>query len=332
MDRLRERRGQRKERIRRIREKAAKRREQRESYTLLDEELLSSEERPGPGDYKRPLRHDGRDRYYLIHVPPYHNGKRRLPLVLSIHGGGGNPYNQVDMTGFDSLADRHGFIVVSPAGSSRGHSMLTWNTTIDKHYASKQGFDDVGFLREVVRDASELFRVDRRRIYATGLSQGGMMSYRLACEASDMVAAVAPVAGVPPAGCRPSRPVSVMHIHGTEDNYVPYNGGVGSAQPAKKTKTDYVSVEDTLETWLDINGLDDEPSKTGRRGDARYELFGPGGDGVEFVLWTVKGGGHTWPGGPDMLKRMGPVNRDISASKLAWSFFKKHPMPKTKGR
>jgi polyhydroxybutyrate depolymerase len=191
---------------------------------------------PSPStDTTRTLSFDGAERTYFLHIPASYDGSQAVPLVLDFHGGAGNAQNQLRVSGFESLADEVGFIVATPNGSGRlGDVILTWNGGTCCGYAVANNVDDVGFARALVADVQTVARIDMKRIYSTGLSNGGIMSYRLACEAADLIAAIGPVSGtqnITP--CKPSEPVSVIDFHGSADQHLPYNGGVGDKSLAR---------------------------------------------------------------------------------------------------
>ena len=151
---------------------------------------------PGAGTVSGSLQFQGRKRTYLVHVPPSYNGSRPVPLVLVLHGGMGNAAGTEKLTGMSAKADKEGFIVVYPDGTGLlGDRILTWNVGFGFGYALRKNVDDVGFMKALVANLGTKYSIDRARVYATGISNGGMMSYRLASDASDVFAAVAPVCG-----------------------------------------------------------------------------------------------------------------------------------------
>ena len=140
--------------------------------------------------------YNGQSRSYILHLPPSYNGENEMPLVVVLHGGGGNAGNIEKLTGFSEKADKEGFIVVYPDGSGMfDRYLLTWNTGFCCGYALKNNIDDVGFIRTLIGYLQEKYAINPNMIYVTGISNGGMMSYRLGAELSDIVAAIAPVAG-----------------------------------------------------------------------------------------------------------------------------------------
>jgi polyhydroxybutyrate depolymerase len=254
----------------------------------------------------------GATRRYLLHVPSGWDGLTPLPLVLNFHGFTYSADQQPEYTGMSPVADANGFAVAYPDGIGN-----SWNGGACCGSAASGNVDDVGFARAVVADAQSRICVDRRRVYATGMSNGGFLSHRIACEAADLVAAVAPVAGVlgiDAAACNPSRPVPVMHFHGTSDVIVPYGGNplIG-----------YVSVAETIDGWAARDGCSGAPSVTFTNGSAHCETRACA-EGTEVVLCTIDGMGHCWPGRATCLFT---ASTDISATEAMWPFFQKFALP-----
>lgn len=277
------------------------------------------------GTYTHSLSVGGRDRSYLIHVPEGLSGGGPAPVVLVFHGGGGNAQSAVEMSGYDSAAEAYGFVAVYPNGTGRlEDALLTWNAGTCCGYAQQMDVDDVEFVHALIEDVATLTPIDRRRVYATGISNGALMSYRLACELSDEIAAIAPIAGTQNfEPCLPARPLSVIHFHGTADQNVPYDGGIGDKSISQ---VDFASVRQTIDFWLEFDGCPPEPTRV-RTGDIVHERYGSCDEGTAVELYTVVGGGHAWPGGN---KPRGPADaptQEISATRLSWEFFAAHPMP-----
>lgn len=249
---------------------------------------------------------DGRERNYRLHLPPNYDENGNYPLVLNLHGLTSNAAQQELYTGFNTVADDNNFIVCYPNGVNS-----SWNSGFET------GVDDVGFINDLLNRLDGAYAIDMKRVYSTGMSNGGFMSYKLACELTDRIAAIASVTGsmvkTEFAACNPNRPVPVMQIHGTADAVVPFNG---SAQ--------LVSVEDLVEFWVNQNNCTDENSEdvpnTNPDDGSTVKLFTYGGCGdvprVEF--YKVDNGGHTWPGAPPVLPG---TNLDFNASQKIWAFF-----------
>lgn len=281
----------------------------------------------GPGDHRRAIEIDGVERSYLVHVPPAHDANRPAPVVLVLHGAGTNARMTVDFTGMNDKADQAGFVAVYPNGTGLAGVMLTWNAG---GWLDRKGKpDDVAFIARVLDDLAAVVRVDLKRVYAAGMSNGGMMCYRLAAELSDRIAAIAPVAGtLALEDYQPKRPVPVIHFHGTADRLVPFGPPRGGARAVPGLK----SVEETIALCAKANGCPEQPAEDAlpdRADDGttvRRRVYGPGKDGSEVVLIVVEGGGHTWPGRQPPIGLIGKSTEDISANDLIWAFFEKHPM------
>ncbi len=286
------------------------------------------------GDFRRDVTFGGDDRFYDVHVPASYRPGTAVPLVMVLHGGGGSPSAVRGITGMDRVADQNNFIVIYPAGTGeRGRdTRLSWNILRSETYATANNKDDLGFIRAVLKDVQSQFSIDSKRIYATGISQGGMMCYRFACDPdlSGRIAAIAPVAAVmtvSPADCKPSRAMPIIHFHGLEDKFIPYAGGIGS-RLERIDPVERPGVPETMKYWLAKNGAGASPRVRDRRGKADLEEFGQDGSPGEVILWKLEDGGHTWPGGESGLPEMfiGKVNRDVSASDLVWKFFTRHSL------
>jgi polyhydroxybutyrate depolymerase len=296
------------------------------TITLL---VLLAADPLGPGDSLRTLKVGELERNYLVHVPSKYDAKTPSPVVLSFHGGGSNAEQMVKFCGLNDKADEAGFIVIYPSGTGRLEKLLTFNGGNCCGYAMNNQVDDVAFVRAILDDLATVANLDARRVYATGMSNGGIIAYRLASELSDRIAAIAPVGG--PMGtetCSPRRPVSVLHFHGTEDEFAPFKGGKGKGVSG----TNFFSVEHSIKAWVKADGCPEEPveSKLPDRADdgmtVTRKTYGPGKDGTEVVLIEIAGGGHTWPGQEPRVRFLGPCTKDISANDLMWEFFQKHPM------
>lgn len=277
------------------------------------------------GDSIRTLVHGSLERSYILHVPPSYDGTHPTAVVLVFHGGGGNAEHATRLTNFNRQADQAGFLVVYPNGTGQLSKILTWNGGACCGYAQEHNVDDVGLVYAIIADLQRIAAIDAKRIYAAGLSNGGIMSYRLACEASDLIAAIASVAGTQNIHrCEPKEPVSVIHFHGTNDNHLPYSGGVGSAS---LTGVNYTSVRDTIQFWLDYNQCPSTP-KQEEFADIQHIAYTGCASGSAVELYTIVGGGHAWHGadGPAWLGGDQPT-MTISASQLIWEFFAAHPKP-----
>jgi len=285
----------------------------------------------GPGNYDRSVTFGGMERSYVVHVPASYDPSKPSPVILNFHGGGGNSKSARNTSMMDLASDRYGFIAVYPQGTGAKFRLInphgyTWNAGSCCGWAMKHHIDDVGFTNALLDDLERQFNVDKKRVFATGISNGAMMCFRLACELSNRIAAIAPISGtMGMSNCNPPRPVSVIYFHGTSDEFVPIGGGKG---PRSLPGEFFESVDTTIAFWRKKDRTGDS-ARIVRRGQATGYYYGPGADGMEVVLWLIKGGGHTWPGGRFGLlgKRiLGEMTHDISANDLMWEFFQRHPL------
>lgn len=282
-----------------------------------------------PGDYTRTVTVGTLERNYLVHVPPPAAAGRPLPVVLVFHGAMSSAQQTVRYTGLNDKADQAGFLAVYPNGTGRLERMLTWNAGNCCGSAERDAIDEPAFVRALLDQLAGETPVDARRVFATGISNGAMLCYRLAAEMSDRIAAIAPVAG--PMGtetCQPRRPVSVIHFHGTADPFVPFKGGRGEKSlPTIR----FLSVEHSIRQWVAADGCPAKPTVTElpRKVDdgtsVTRQLYGPGRQGAEVVLIEIQGGGHTWPGRQLPVEFLGRSTKNISANDLMWDFFVRHP-------
>jgi polyhydroxybutyrate depolymerase len=272
-----------------------------------------------PGDYRFSFVHDGITRDYLVHVPKSYRGAR-TPVLVALHGGGGDADFQADDSKYKliSKSEAAGFIAVFPNGYSRfpGGMLATWNAGACCGAAQKNNVDDVGFIREVIHRLERQAKIDPQRIFATGMSNGAMMSWRLGCEAPE-IRAIAPVEGTDntPA-CRPPHPVPVIEFHAADDPNVPFNGGVGVGP----SHTNFTSVPATQSKWIEIDRAEPNAKRVLTVAGAHCDLHSarPGGAPVELRLTDA--GGHSWPGGGTQQGRKQP-SMAISANDLMWGFF-----------
>ena len=282
------------------------------------------------GNHVRRLTVDGRPRSYLVHVPRSYDAGRPTPVVVAFHGA---LMNGVAMAGFTRLsrkADAAGFVVVYPNGLGFAGTTLFFNATA-KPGGPGGAADDVKFTGALLDDLATVVDVDAKRVFATGLSNGGMMANRVGAELSDRIAAIAPVAGtLALPDLHPSRPVPVMIFHGTADGIVPF-AGPGSWSP--KTMQ-FRSVDETVRAWRSADGcaagdgtVAETPDKVGDGTTVTTTTWGGGRAGSEVVLVKVNGGGHTWPGGPPAIAVIGTTTGNVSANDLMWDFFCRHPLP-----
>ena len=270
-----------------------------------------------PGTATETVRSSDLDRTYLLHVPPSYDGRSPVPVVLDFHGFGSNAAQQLAYSELATLADEEGFVVVAPEGQGPpGHFNLVG-------VPEGQG-DDVVFTNDLLDRLEDELCIDERRIFATGMSNGGGMTAVLACRAADRIAAFVTVALVLQPLCDDrARPVPIMSFHGDADPVVPYNGGQAAccgnptlpSQPAGVAK------------WVEANGCDPEPAEEQPSPQVKVQRWSGCDADVEVVFWTIVGGGHTWPGSSFEVERLGLTTQEVSATEEGWKFFQAHPLP-----
>jgi polyhydroxybutyrate depolymerase len=242
-------------------------------------------------------------------VPANYQAGTAVALILNFHGYGSNSQQEENLTGMSAKADREGFIVVYPDGIE-----ATWHTGL-----VAQGDADRQFVRDLVAHLQSLYTIDPKRIYATGISNGGGMTNRLACSVSDLIAAIAPDAGAYNfwENCSPSRPVPVLAFHGLDDNVVPYAG----LNPESITPP----IEKWAAAWATRNGCSPSPAVTTPVETVTLRTWMNCQDNANVILYTLANHGHSWPGSPVMPKNI--TSQAINATDVMWEFFKAHPMP-----
>lgn len=270
---------------------------------------------------------DGKRRTYLVHLPPNYSKEKSLPLVLAFHGGGGNANNMVNMSGFSQKADQENFIVVYPNGSGRLENLfLTFNAIGCCDYAMEQNVDDVKFISQLIDKVSAEYAVDKKRVYATGFSNGGLISNRLAAEIPEKIAAIAPVSGtVFESSPTPKGKVAVLIIHGMKDMAVPYEGGISSRNTVNKAQSQpFKSVAYTADYWAKNNGCKENPAKNSDGKVIREKYSGCVSD-VEII--SIVDGTHAWAGGQKGREQADTPSTAINATDEIWEFFKQHKKP-----
>lgn len=273
------------------------------------------------------LSHGGEKRRYALYIPPGLDPGKPAALVLAFHGGGGHAEFMADDAryGLIGKARAAGFVVAFPNGHSRfpRGRLATWNAGGCCGNARDSNSDDVGFTRAVVADIGRQVAIDRQRVFATGMSNGGMMAYRLACEAADLVRAVAAVAGTEAvADCRPSRPVPVLHIHARNDTHVLFDGGAGPDAFRDASKVmDFVSVPETVRRWVGRNACQTQAERILERPGAWCERYNACRDGATVQLCVTSSGGHSWPGAETVRRGKEGASQALDASDTIWAFF-----------
>ncbi|WP_224370634.1 extracellular catalytic domain type 1 short-chain-length polyhydroxyalkanoate depolymerase [Hyalangium versicolor] len=284
----------------------------------------------GPGNYTWTIRHENRTRSYNVHVPTGYDATKPTPIVVAFHGFASNAQEQEGLSRMSELADEKGFLAVYPQGLSYtdiqpaqqdagAEDTQSWNAGGCCGPAQIYGVNDVDFVEAIFKDLDTRVCVDTRRTYATGMSNGAFFTYRLACDRAERFAAIAPVAGMENVvTCSPSRPVPVMHFHGTADPTISYDGGtIPFGRP-------YPSAPATVAKWAERNGCTGALQETYQKGDSTCVTHT--GCTAPATLCTVQGGGHTWPGGL-IPPSYGYTTMDLDATREMWSFFEAHPRP-----
>jgi len=274
-----------------------------------------------PGDHDLSLVWQGETRRYRVHVPPGFQVGQPSAVVYFFHGGGGNLEHAANEAFYGQVgeSDRRAHIVVFPNGHSRLRSgkLATWNAGHCCGSARDEQVDDVGFVRALHAELQRQVRVDPARVFAAGMSNGGMMAYRLACEMSDVFSAIVAVAGTDNTrSCQPGRAVSVLHIHAKDDERVLFNGGAGQAS---RHVTDFTSVPDTVSKWTRLNGCQATGQVVLDAAGARCVAHTGCRDGKQVQLCVTDTGGHAWPGGSKV--RGGAGSPALSATERMGAFF-----------
>jgi len=278
-----------------------------------------------PGDYDLSITVGATIRSYLMHIPPSYDAATPVPLVLVFHGAGETVLAVEGESNMTQKADQEGFIVVYPRGTG---GTPTWNAGHCCGEALAQNVDDVGFVRALIIELKGNLRIDERRIYAAGVSNGGAMVYRLGAELSDQLAAIAILSGVlggkvtassplfvPP---KPTHAVSVVIFHGTADQLVPYGGGQATAGGGRVD----LSVSDAVDFWVAADKCSPFAQVENLFGGRVIrETHSGGNNGSGVVLYTIVNGGHGWPG----LTSGDLASRSVPATDLIWEFFVAHP-------
>lgn len=268
---------------------------------------------------------DSIERTYIVHLPKDYDKNTILPLVIVLHGGGGKAENTNKLTGFDRVSDKYSFIVVYPNGIDK-----QWNDGREKvkKYVNGKEVNDVKFISCLIDSLRIKYLLDSSRVFVTGMSNGGIMSFKLACELSDKIAGIAPVAAsmseIVYNDCKPSHPVPVMIVFGDADPLIPFEGGDITVL-GKRGKV--VSVEQSVKFWVKNNGCAEKPSETitvdSTDDDTRAIRYTYKGN-ADVVYWLIQGGGHTWPKGGHFLPSfiVGRTSEEIDASEEIWKFFR----------
>jgi len=260
------------------------------------------------------ITHDGIQRDYILYIPELYDGSTTVPLVLNFHGYGSNAAQQMFYGDFRDIADTEGFLLVHPEGTTFIGDQF-WNVGFP---GLSSNIDDVGFTEALIDELATLYAIDLDRVYATGMSNGGFMSFLLACQLSEKIAAVASVTGSMTQDtfddCNAQHPTPVLQIHGTDDGVVLYNGNNLS-----------IPIADVISYWVDYNNCETIPTTTtlpdvdvSDGSTVEHSVYEDGDNGITTEHMKVIGGGHTWPGS---VINTAATNQDIDASMEIWLFF-----------
>jgi len=258
------------------------------------------------------IEHDGNNRKYFIHVPPNYESTQSIPVLLAFHGYGGTAKSFMEHSNFNEIADVNNFIVVYPEGLT-----FEWYTHWNVGgWTNGSTVDDVGFVNSLLDDLEVNYNIETNKIYATGMSNGGFMSFLLACQLSERIAAVASVIGsMTPetySACNPSHQIPILQLHGTADDIVPYEG-----------QSDMIAIEDALSYWVEYNQTDSvatmtliDDIDTDDGSTVEKYIYGNGNNGAKVVHYKVLNGGHDWFGAFG--------NMDIQSSQIVWDFLSEY--------
>jgi polyhydroxybutyrate depolymerase len=261
----------------------------------------------------------GQQRPYLLYVPKSYDRAEPTALVISLHGAAGWPAQQRNLSRWNQLADAQGFIVVYPSGSG---VPKIWH--VDRGAGLMR---DVRFVAALIDTLEAAYNIDPTRIYANGLSNGGAMAFVLSCTLADRIAAVGLVAAaqtLPSSWCTDDRAVPMIAFHGAADPIVPYRGGQGG-DPFNPVKDTFPAVQDWVASWARRNRCGRTPRDSAVAADVTRRAYPRCADHAAVVLYTIQGGGHSWPGGkPLPAWWVGPTSHSIDATSQTWAFFGEH--------
>lgn len=261
----------------------------------------------------------GRERKYLLYVPRSYDRSKPAPLLISMHGAGAWPAQQRNLSRWNQLADAHGFIVVYPSGAN--FIPRIWPM------GGAAGAVDVQYISDLIVRLEADYNIDSSRIFADGFSNGGGMAFVLSCTLSDRIAAVGVVAApqlLPFSWCKDPRAVPMMAFHGTADPVVPYMGGFSWKAPGPRP---YPDVSEWVAGWARRNQCATDPVEFRVAVHVSRREFTNCAQDAAVVLYTIDGGGHTWPGGKAMPEWWtGPTSSEVDANALMWQFFQAHPL------
>ena len=274
---------------------------------------------------------DGVNRKYYVYVPQHISQKELYPLIVVLHGGGGNHRHAERISGMSQQAEKRGFVVAYPDGSGRLESMLTWNANHCCGHALQLGTKDVLFIGKMIDQIADDYPVDRSRIYVTGMSNGAMLTYQIGIALSNKIAAIAPVVGAMFGDeSRPAEAISVVIFNGVDDRHVPFDGGYSTVERVERNMDKpYQSAMITFNFWADTNHCNQDP-QVDRAGNVERISAQGCPEGAEVILYKLHGAGHAWPGGEKGSRWGDEPTHDISATDVMIDFFMRHSKPSTK--
>lgn len=302
----------------------------------------ADEARPGPGEHSLSLKVGDLERRYIVHVPSGYDGRKPVPVVIMFHGGGGTARGAMRETGWAQKADKEGFVAVFPEAtppdpskpSRFGTNGQAWNDGSGGFHSGERDIPDVAFVDAMIDDLIARLTVDRRRIYATGFSNGASMAFRVGVDLSERIAAIAPVAGTlwikQP---KLDRPVSLAYVSGDADPLNPIEGGTprmatGAAIRVAISRHKPPASE-FIAAWAHALGCTAEPKSAPATPGVTTLTCGGGRDGSEVRFTLVRGHGHIWPGGKNLLPEamVGKPSDKLNATDAIWAFFEEHAAP-----
>ncbi len=303
----------------RMRERFQERRQEAGGALQRDSKITAAGE-------SRTLVNQGIERTYVLYTPSSYTSNASAPLVIGFHGGHTTPERFAKTTDFNALAEKEGFIVAYPAGINKN-----WNDGRDSATLPKQS--DVAFVSAMIDDIQNIRKIDSRRIYATGISNGGFMTQRLACQLSNKIAAFASVASTIPAPlaaqCKPNKPVPVLMINSPADAFVPWEGG----NMTRGEGGSILSVKQMVTFWrtnnqcLKQDSIQPQQALTNDGTTVSISRYSGAQNRADVIFARIEGGGHSWPGGarqPEML--VGKTTQNLNATRFIWNFFKTHTL------
>jgi polyhydroxybutyrate depolymerase len=257
------------------------------------------------GENTRSILSGGQTREYVLYIPAGYDEKTPLPLVLLFHAAALSAKRVMELSNLNKLADEKKFIILAPEGIYPWIAGPTWN------YRQEPGsINDIEFVKDLIKEIRSNIPIDQKRIYASGYSAGGMLSCRLACELSDVIAAIGLVAAFRcPEECKSTRSISLIAFQGTNDHMLVYS-----------------SVQNNLSNWVKNHGCIPTPKVQKISEDVSQLTYSGCKDNSEVVFYRINGGDHDWPDSPVPMN-FGKNTKDINASRLLWGFFEKHPLP-----